>query len=409
MLAEADQCVKCGLCAPHCPTYGLLQNEADSPRGRIALIQGLLQGAIENSPGNRQALDRCLMCGNCEQHCPSGVRFTRLLDDFRARSYSRSVSIAGLLRYLLVSRRLLRRLFALWSLSRKTGLAAFLQASWPAHQRVAKILAFLPAQPAGKIKTIPLTSAKKTLSLFSGCLSPDMEPRLINSSMRVLSALGWQVEVPSAQGCCGAMHQHAGDQRQAQQLLQINAAAFSSKQPIVALSTACSAQLQSGFQAMHDTHQAVDILQFLQQQDLTRVDWRADEQTLLIHTPCSLRNALAEPDLIHKVLACLPNSRLLSLPDNERCCGAAGSYMLEQPALADALLQPKLDALALELRQQPVILVTANIGCRLHFVAGLRARGIEVPVCHPLDVLAAALPIEEAISPIPCLPKRGTG
>jgi glycolate oxidase iron-sulfur subunit len=388
----ADQCVKCGLCLPHCPTYRLRQNEAESPRGRIALIQGLAEGQLADTPQLRAHLASCLQCRACEVACPSLVAFGTLMDNAHAlenQSASRASRIAKRLLLDALSSRLGTRGASLAAVVyRKSGLAHLAErtrlARLPglsAYHRLA-----LQLHRAPRIGETPGSAAtpRGELELFAGCVARSSQPGALVAARRVLERLGWRVRISRRQVCCGAMHRHNGFPERADQLLQ--RAAFSAQgRTLVGIASACVAEL--------GTHPrlegAREICRFL-----TDLDWPADvrlrplTERIAVHEPCSHRNQLRDTDAIYRLLRRIPGVDAVALADNAFCCGAAGTYLLQQPVMSQALLTPKLaDLKAVKAR----ILVTTNTGCALHLAAGARESGLALEVLHPVELIARQL------------------
>ncbi len=387
----ADRCVRCGLCLPHCPTYRHGRQEAESPRGRIALIQGWAEGHIAASPGLRGHLDNCLECLACETACPTLVPFGNLMDEARA----------ALLRQTPWWRRLLRRawLLALASragaplaaggglLYRATGLAGL--ATWcglprrpsgGAFHRLAVQFGRLPRIRRSR-HAPPVAEAGLRLGLFLGCIARAAQPGAIEASLVVLRRLGLIVDIPAAQGCCGALHRHNGLPAAADQRLRRNALAFAGLTP-VGLASACLAELR----LKPELNQAQDICRLL-----ADLDWPAAAPLaplplrVAVHVPCSQRNRLRDEGAAFDLLRRIPAIELMALPDNAFCCGAAGTYLLQRPVMASALLRSKIASLA---ALAPAILVTTNTGCALHLTAGVREAGLSIEVLHPVELIA---------------------
>lgn len=403
ILAAADRCVMCGLCLPHCPTYRLLRNEADSPRGRIALMQALADGRLQVSPPLLHHLDCCLTCRACEQMCPSKVEYGKLIDATRSelskagklkqprqlRMLLQSVTDIARLRQIASALRAYQRSGVQW-LARKSGILKGLDLD--------SLETLLPAIPdATRLpKHIPAQGQRRgSVGLFIGCIGSIMEGDIHRATIELLTRLGFEVHIPTSQGCCGSLHQHNGDEETASQLAMRNRHAFEGLEldAIVSTASGCAAQLFE-YATLYGGELALpaplfEICDFLQRH------WPADAPALkaqplraALHLPCSQRNVLRRPDALHQLLSRIPGLRLEPLEGNDQCCGAAGSYMLTQPENAAALRQRKLEAVR---RQQPELLLSNNIGCALHLADGLKKQGIEVEVMHPVVLLAQSM------------------
>ncbi|RMG36454.1 MAG: 4Fe-4S dicluster domain-containing protein, partial [Gammaproteobacteria bacterium] len=206
-LAEADRCVKCGLCLPHCPTYRLYADESESPRGRIALAEALLRGQLEPDAALQGHLDRCLLCRACEVHCPSGVRYAAILDSARAQLQENAPGVAVTAPdspLMTAAARLARTL-------RLPGLRGRLARALPIEDQAPAPGTYPPADaPRGRI------------GLLIGCVTRTQQPGALQAAIRLLNALGYEVVIPDAQECCGALAAHQGDLATAQRQIEAN-------------------------------------------------------------------------------------------------------------------------------------------------------------------------------------------
>jgi glycolate oxidase iron-sulfur subunit len=384
----ADRCVRCGLCLPHCPTYREARQEAESPRGRIALIQGWAEGGLDLSPRLLEHLDNCLECLACERACPTLVPFGDLMDQARAAHW-RSAPAWRRIPHATWLGALANRAGATLAvgcgrLYRSSGLARL--ATWGGIHRWPGLVALhrlaiqcerLPRLPASP-RAPP--AAGERIGLFLGCIARTAQPGAIEASIRVLGGLGYAVEVPDDQTCCGALHRHNGLPEGADQRLRRNAAAFSGL-TAVGLASACVAEL-GGHPPFGDTQEICRLL--------ADREWPATvrlaplPQRIAVQVPCSQRNRLGDEDAAFALLRHIPGIRLVPLSDNAFCCGAAGTYLLQRPVLSRALLAPKIASLA---ALEVPILVTTNTGCALHLAAGAREAGLEVEVLHPVELI----------------------
>ena len=396
LAAITDVCVKCGLCLPHCPTYLKTSDENESPRGRLSLIQGWAQGALELTPKLTHHVDQCLLCRSCEAVCPANVPYGRIVDDFRAHLHeahaehsSESSPInAMVVRFLKAEQpRLLQagvgrlaRSSVGQSIARQMGLGA--------------LTGGLPEMPTGlrKIKPGRYPHTSKALQgeaqLFLGCTGALLDAETLDSAVGLLNALGITVDVPEAQGCCGALDLHAGGKRDALELMQRNGRAFEGpiETPVVSCASGCGALLkdyskeEGNIGARH-----ADISSYL-----ARLNWPESltiaplESSAILQSPCSLRNVLKAADAPLKLLSKVPGLKVLPLPNHIRCCGAAGSFMLNHPQEAQTYRQEILDQLVTE---NPRFLLSSNPGCSAHLRAGLREIGLAVEVIHPVTLL----------------------
>jgi len=260
----------------------------------------------------------------------------------------------------------------------------------------------LPQKLEAPTRTITLYPAdtkvpvKGKVSLFTGCANRLFDQESQRASLFLLNRLGYVVSVPQEQVCCGALHQHEGQQKQAVKLAAQNIDSFARTggEHILSIASGCSSHLK-GYPSRLDgqqndfASQLEDITSFL-----ANASWPGAyhfapiEGKVLVHESCLQRNVLKQSAASYELLAQIPNLQLEPLQGNEFCCGAAGSHMLNQPEQAIQLLAPKLDA---AYQQQGSILVTTNIGCALHIQAGLRERGLLIEIMHPVTLLARQL------------------
>lgn len=387
LLRLADQCVKCGLCLPHCPTFGKLENEADSPRGRIALIQGWASGQLPMSATLAAHLDGCLTCRACEAMCPSLVAFGRLADGAKAERTARLPRWRRRFRSgwlsALSSARITAGLGSLSALYRETGAARLTEliglAGWKRVRPYHRIATVLGAPPR---RIEPRSPERPDVELFAGCMGAAAQGPALQATLQVLDRVGLRAIVADRPACCGAMLRHNGLPAEAEQR---RAACFrpDSRVPLVGLASACLAELREG---RPGSAGVLEICELLERGPLmSALELRPLHLRVLVHEPCSHRNLLGGNAAVHRLLSRIPGLDVEALPGNGRCCGAAGTYMIQQPAMAESLLADKLEAIV---AAAPDILVTTNPGCALHLAAGIREAGLRVEVCHPVELIA---------------------
>jgi len=402
LLRLADQCVKCGYCLPHCPTFRLRHDEGESPRGRIALIQGWLSGQLVADRSHQDAgglpgarvdahLGNCLECRACEPACPSLVQFGTIMDGARALREARRPAWQRRLRRarldLLADPRRLPLLVLAARLFRASGLAALVRvrdrsrrgARWP---RLAALGRLAPA--LARPRSVTGSDPRAEPALFLGCLSRSLEQPVIAATVGVLERLRIPLAVPDGQVCCGAMHRHNGYPAVADARRGTNARRFAGR-TLIGFASACVGEL-----AEDPEIAAVELCRFL-----LDPDWPADARltpyagTIAVHEPCSHRNVLRDTQAVYRLLERIPQARVVPLPGNDACCGAAGTYVIDHPVTAAELAVPKVDALR---QLSPDVLVTTNTGCALHLRARARDAGLAVEVLHPIELLARQLP-----------------
>jgi glycolate oxidase iron-sulfur subunit len=398
LLRLADQCVKCGYCLPHCPTFRLYHDEAESPRGRIALIQGLLSGELDDNERLGVHLGNCLECLACEPACPSLVQFGALMDGVRAERVARLPRW----RRVLLKRRLdllsdpralaplaflsglYRRIGLPWLLARlgllRGGRLAVLdglarQLRLPRRSRV-------PAAGDVGHGDAEVDTGRGEVALFLGCVSRGLQSSTAQAAVNVLQRLAIAVRVPDGQSCCGAMHRHNGHPDAADALLAHNRAIFARSAfancTVVGYASACVAELQRELGA-------VELCRFLADAHWPEaLSPRPLPEVVAVHEPCSHRNLLRDTAAVYALLARIPALKVVALNGNEVCCGAAGTYLLEHADTAQTLADDKIRHLA---ALQPRYLVTTNTGCAAHLATRIEAAGLAIEVLHPVELL----------------------
>jgi glycolate oxidase iron-sulfur subunit len=373
------RCVHCGFCNATCPTYQLLGDERDGPRGRIYLIKHMLEG---NAPTSRTQLhlDRCLTCRACETTCPSGVEYGRLVD---------------------IGRELLtERAPRPWrERMRRRWLADFLTS--PAFAPLLALGQWLrPLLPRSLAKRVPARQkagrwprqphARRVL-LLAGCVQPSLSPDLNAATARVLDALGIQATVERAAACCGAIHQHLDQQQVAREYARHNIDAWwplieQGVEAVVFNATGCGTQLaEYGWLLRDDLQYAQraarisalsrDVSAVLEplKPKLQELSRNALPENVAFHAPCSLQHGLKSRGVVEALLVAA-GANLMPVRDSHLCCGSAGTYSLLQPDLSARLRDARLDALQ---AGAPARILSANIGCMVQLGSASK-----VPVTH---------------------------
>jgi glycolate oxidase iron-sulfur subunit len=402
LAADTDLCVKCGLCLPHCPTYVKTQDENESPRGRLSLIQGWARGELDATPELARHVDNCLLCRACEAVCPAYVPYGRIVDRFRLETGGTGKPLSARLK----TAALRKALTGPWISPMAKGLLAGKSAA-PVKKLAGSIRSLgLDKLAAGLPETAstqdwtgfhPARGEKEIgrVSLFLGCTASLLDSETVASAIRVMNRLGIGVRVPENQSCCGALHWHGGERAAASGLMARNLAAFQSTdgETIVSFASGCGAMLRdygeaiSSDEAGRFSKRIRDISQFL-----AEIPWpdslelRPLPATVCVHSPCSLKNVLRADRHPFALLRRIPGLKVVPLPAQTRCCGAAGSYLLEHPEMAGELRDDVLDRV---LAAEPAVLATSNPGCALHLRAGLKQRGRQdIEILHPLTLMA---------------------
>jgi len=388
--ALADQCVMCGLCLPHCPTYRLEAIEAESPRGRIALARALATGALAPDRAGTTHLDHCLGCLSCQKVCPSQVRYDEILVLARAGLAASRPAGAPRRRWLHDPRRLalLARLGAALRAERWLPRLARLLPETSFWRRLA---ARLPAPPRPlRLPRRPGGAARGRVALFRGCVADVYDRDTLAAARHLLEALGYDVAETPGSRCCGALPRHAGDLAAARRAAQATREALraSGAEVVLVAASGCLGDLRDEAAAGSGLRVA-DVHAFIAADPaLASLRFRPLAQRAALHLPCTQVNVAGATAAIAALLARIPELTVLPLPEQPRCCGAAGSYFLEHPDLADRLREQKLDQAR---TLAPDLLLTTNVGCRIHLGNGLHADAAAVPVLHPLALLARQL------------------
>jgi glycolate oxidase iron-sulfur subunit len=385
---EADailrKCVHCGFCLATCPTYGILGDELDSPRGRIYLVKQLLEGSPVGVP-TRTHLDRCLSCRACETTCPSGVEYGRLLDIARPLVESRVPRPPAdrWRRWLLIHGLTSRRSFhALVALARAFG------ALLPGSLR-AKI------GPASRAHIWPTTCHARRILLVQGCVQPALAPDIDPAAARVLDRLGISAVIPRHRGCCGALPQHLADREGAQRHARANIDRWwpqieAGVEAIVMTASGCVPMIKEYAVLLRDDRHyreraervsslARDLSEVVGQERLPAAPGGAPPVRIAFQAPCSLQHGLKIRGVVERILTGAGYS-LTPVKDPHLCCGSAGSYWILEPKLSGELSRRKVAALE---AGAPTAIATANIGC-LTQLRGASA----LPVRHWAEFLA---------------------
>lgn len=411
-IGDLSRCVHCGFCLQSCPTYLELGLETESPRGRLYLMRSLTEGRIGLTPNVITHLDLCLQCRACEAACPSGVPYGRIMERARAQvlRHPTKAPLSWKLRALVLREvigkggrlRLAMRLAAFYE---RSGLRGFLRRSGilralPILDHLEGQLPSLEEQPfPTKAVYRPQGAVRHRVAMLSGCVMPYMYARVNRATIKVLLANGCEVRVPRAQGCCGALHAHAGDLRTARALARRNIDAFLAEEPdaIIINSAGCGAAMKEYAELLHEDptyHEKAerfsalcrDVSEYLVEIGL-RPPERSLPQRVTYQDSCHLVHAQRirlQPRLL---LQAIPDLELVEMPSSDRCCGSAGIYSAVQPGMSSEILASKMQ----DVRKTGVkVIATANPGCMLQLEAGLRRYRLPGRVVHVVELLAEA-------------------
>jgi glycolate oxidase iron-sulfur subunit len=395
---EADailrKCTHCGMCTATCPTYQLLNDELDGPRGRIYLIKQVLEGATPTAK-TQLHLDRCLTCRSCETTCPTGVRYSRLADIGRHLVEQRvprgTIESAWrkALNAVIPSPGLFAPLLRLGQLARPL-LPAALKSKVPTA-----------AAPAGPW---PATTHSRRMLVLEGCAQPSLSPATNAAAARVLDRLGISLVRAAGAGCCGAVSLHLNVQDEALDYMRRNIDAWwphveQGAEAIVITASGCGTTVKDyGHLLRHDPAYAAKAVRVSElARDISEVisaegprlreargeRREAEKPRVAFHSPCSLQHGLKLNGKVESVLTEL-GFELVAVPDAHFCCGSAGTYSILQPELSKRLLDNKIAALA---GGMPSTILTANIGCQMHLQSATK-----LPVRHWIEAIDDSLP-----------------
>ncbi|PYM58143.1 MAG: glycolate oxidase [Candidatus Rokuibacteriota bacterium] len=398
-------CVHCGICLPQCPTYRVLGEEMDSPRGRVYLMRAAAEGRAELTPGLARHLDLCLGCRACETACPSGVPFGQLLEATRAQLDRKRVrareSAHAMLEWALSIFPHPDRLGALlWPLRlyQASGLRKLVRASGilAPFKRLQAMDALLPRVLPGASslpELIPARGrARGRAALLTGCVQRFFFPEINLATARLLSAAGWEVVVPRGQGCCGALHLHAGRLDEFRAMARSLMAALGRDVDIVVTNAAgCGSALKEYGHWLGDggaerfAGLVKDISEVLVDADLPLGELR---ETVTYHDACHLAHGQKVRAQPRELLRRIPGVTLVELTDSDLCCGSAGVYNLLEPEMAAELGRRKLE----RIRETGARIVAAgNPGCIMQISQQALEAGLALEVMHPVTLLSRAL------------------
>jgi glycolate oxidase iron-sulfur subunit len=371
------KCVHCGFCTATCPTYQLLGDELDGPRGRIYLIKRVLEGETPTAK-TQLHLDRCLTCRNCETTCPSGVQYGRLVDIGRHLVDSK------------VERGMMQKLTRTLL---KEGLTS--AAFAPAMKLGQTLRPLLPASLQAKVPprqdpgVWPTRTHPRKVVMLAGCVQPAMQPNINSATARVLDALGIETVVPPAAGCCGAIRHHLDDQAGGLDDARRNidawvAALDAGAEAIMMNASGCGAMVKEYAHLLHGdpvyaararrvseaTRDLAEFLPALGEELRARIGTTGSAQRVVFHPPCTLQHAQKVKGVVEELLASL-GAEVAPAGESHFCCGSAGTYSVLQPELSIQLRDRRLSRLN---APQPQVILSANIGCITHLQSGTETR-----------------------------------
>lgn len=408
--AKFNACVHCGLCLPACPTYAETQDEADSPRGRIHLMKAAVDGRVGMSPIVFEHLDRCLVCRACETACPSGVEYHDLLESVRPqvaaavlgrKKHVRSGLVQFALEHVLPYPQRMSAALVPLRIARRMGLARMVDHWMPGAVELAAAAAASHGSAADELPTFtPAAGTRRGTVLFlRGCVGSVVSAGINAACVRVLTRNGFDVHILSKEPCCGALAAHANDPAAEREFARQLVATLSGRKVdyVVSAIAGCSAQLKALGKILEDEEVLAqqgrelaatvrDISELLIEVGV-RPMTKPIPRTVTYHDPCHLAHAQRITEAPRQLLAMVPSLRVVPLVESDMCCGAAGPYSLNQPAMAERLGRRKAGAVMATGAQE---VLTANVGCILQLVRQLRSAGQELPVRHVVELIAEA-------------------
>ncbi|MBI4025738.1 MAG: (Fe-S)-binding protein [Verrucomicrobia bacterium] len=413
-----QQCMHCGLCLPTCPTYDATQREAASPRGRIALMRAVADNKLEVTRVFGEEMYFCLGCLACETACPAGVDYAHLFDMARAevervgvlarpkRNLIRQVTV----RWLFLSRGRLRWLGRAMRLYQKSGLQTLARRSGLMRLLPKRLRELEPLTPAISDRFTPLgyqtaragEGPQRKVGLVAGCVQDIAFADINRDTVEVLEQNGCGVVIPPLQECCGSLHGHNGEWELARALARKNLDAFGAENldAVIINAAGCGSHIRHYDRLLADdpgyaerariwSAKVRDISEYLVEIGFRKPtpSSRPTKTRLAYHEACHLVHGQKISRQPRAILASLPDYEIVELPEATWCCGSAGIYNITQPEMSAQLLERKIRHVV---STGATTLATANPGCALQIITGLRLRGMAVRVAHPVTLLAEA-------------------
>jgi glycolate oxidase iron-sulfur subunit len=398
-------CVHCGLCIPSCPTHRVLGNEMDSPRGRIYLMRAYDEGRAQITDTFVEHMSRCLDCRACETVCPSGVHFGQMMEDMRAVIVEQRPP-HWLTRLVLTQVFPYPWRFATASrflqLYEMSGIQDFLRQTKLLSRFAPKLAAIEQLMPSVGMEngltpdSYHRAEGKKQgiVAFFSGCVMNSMLGQINQASVRLLTASGYDVVVPGAQICCGALANHAGLRETAKRMARKNLAAFPLKEldAIIINAAGCGAMLKEYHLLVDGAEEfslkVKDITEFLVSTRIFKRLTKGLSGRVGYDDPCHLVHGQGVRSEPRKLLKAIPGIELVEVEGADQCCGSAGIYNITQNELSMQILDAKMEKIR---RARLDILVTGNPGCMFQFRYGAQRAGLDLEVLHPVDLLVRCL------------------
>ncbi len=416
---ELMNCTRCGFCLPSCPTYiESGQDELMSPRGRIALMKGVVDGLIEPDEEVKKSIDLCLGCRACEPVCPSGVKFGHLLEQARDAVYqvndqslfektTRNLFFNHLFPY---QNRMIGAV-SLLGFYQKSGIQKAVEFSGILNVlpdtmcTMEKVLPEVPKKKEMKYRQrhyLPFQPQKKKVAFFSGCLMDTIFLSTNDSTTKLLQYAGCEIVVPEIQSCCGALHGHSGETDKAKEMAKRNIDAFETSEVdyIITNAGGCGAFLVDYGHLLKDdvewseraktfSTKIKDITSILVELEFDKLPLRLDDQVVTYQDSCHLKNGqktFIEP---RKLLQAIQGVQFVEMYDAGRCCGSAGIYNIVESEMSMQILDYKMEQ---TIKTKAKTIVTTNPGCLLQMKLGIEREGLtdEMDAVHIVDLLVKA-------------------
>lgn len=412
-------CMRCGFCLPHCPTYIETQDEAASPRGRIALMKAVTDGIIEPDEDVEHHLNLCLGCRACEPVCPSNVKYGHLLEEARDilnkhKKHSLPTKVVRKVTFeqLFPQQKRMKKVTGLLSFYQRSGLqkavrkTGMLKLLPTQLQSMEKILPEVPAYKNMKARPTHVAAigeTKKTVAFFAGCLMDTMFLETNNATMKLLQLAGCEIIIPETQACCGALHGHSGEKAKAKELAKRNIEAFEQLDVDAVITNAggCGAFLHDyaylfkddaewAERAQRFAHKLQDFSSLLVELDFLTKPLALSEQVVTYQDSCHLRNVMHVSTEPRKLLQAIDGITYQEMKNADHCCGSAGIYNILEPEMSTKILEHKMEDVK---HSKATTIVTSNPGCLLQMKLGVEKEGLteSVRVVHIADLLLEAI------------------
>ncbi len=416
--SDLRNCIHCGFCLPTCPTYVATGHELESPRGRLHLIDAVKDGRIQVTERVLGHIDLCLQCRACETACPSAVPYGRIMEDARASIMANAPAIQPrswrvrtfFLRHVISKPRVLRALLVPSRIYSRSGVQRLIRRSFvnrlPAL--LARVEALSPdlSQPPfrqrGDLAKPQLAATR--VALLLGCVHGEFFPQTHRATVRALVALNTEVVAPPGQGCCGALHSHAGDAVAARELARNNISAFEEAEvdTVIVNAAGCGAAMKEYDHLLRNDEQWAERAKYFvtKVRDITEFVAERLETTdcasqlgeldldVTLQDSCHLAHAQGVRAAPRTILEAIPGLRLHEMETPDRCCGSAGIYSVVQPKMSSDVLTAKMSDIE---RTGAEVICTTNPGCTMQIQAGVRRNGDDTEVQHVIELFSESL------------------